>query len=75
MLLFLSTPFMISSPSDDEFVNYDSDYEIRDDTPNAQVDIDPYAGSPFRARSVQSAAETHPKVFYSPRTGARKLLR
>ncbi|KAI0307244.1 hypothetical protein B0F90DRAFT_1807893 [Multifurca ochricompacta] len=29
---------------DDEFVNYDSDYEIRDDTPNAQVDIDPYAG-------------------------------
>jgi hypothetical protein len=47
MLLFPSTPFMISSPSDDEFVNYDSDYEIRDDTPNAQVDIDPYAGSPF----------------------------
>jgi hypothetical protein len=47
MLLFPSTPLMISSPSDDEFVNYDSDYEIRDDTPNAQVDIDPYAGSPF----------------------------
>lgn len=51
---------MISSPLDDEFVNYDSDYEIRDDTPNAQVDIDPYAGSPFRVRSVQSA-ETHPQ--------------
>jgi hypothetical protein len=30
---------------DDEFVNYDSDYEVQDDTPNAQVDIDPYAGS------------------------------
>ena len=74
MLLFPSTSFIISSPSDDEFVNYDSDYEIRDDTPNAQVDIDPYAGSPFRPGSVQSA-KTHPKVFYSPRTGARKLLR
>ncbi|KAH9966032.1 hypothetical protein BC827DRAFT_1355112 [Russula dissimulans] len=29
---------------DDAFVNYDSDYEIQDDSPNAQVDIDPYAG-------------------------------
>ena len=65
---------MISSPLDDEFVNYDSDYEIRDDTLNAQVDIDPYAGSPFRLCSVQSA-EMLPKVYYSPRTGARKLLR
>ncbi|KAI9507568.1 hypothetical protein F5148DRAFT_1204007 [Russula earlei] len=31
---------------DDAFVNYDSDYEIQDDTNSAQVDIDPYAGCP-----------------------------
>ncbi|KAF8272514.1 hypothetical protein EI94DRAFT_1769775 [Lactarius quietus] len=37
----------VHDEGNDEFVNYDSDYEIRDDTPNAQVDIDPYAGILF----------------------------
>jgi hypothetical protein len=34
----------LSSGTDDGFMNYDSDYEIQDDTPGVPVDIDPYAG-------------------------------
>lgn len=37
-------------------MNYDSDYEIQDDTPGTRVDIDPYAGLStrhFRALVVE----------------------
>lgn len=51
---------------DDEFVNYDSDYEIRDDTPNAQVDIDPYAGILFSKdrREEVIEVEEEPDIVY-----------
>lgn len=33
-------------------MNYDSDYEIQDDTPGTRVDIDPYAGLSTRHRAL-----------------------
>jgi hypothetical protein len=35
---------VVTIGSDDGFANYDLDDEMQDDTHNAQVDIDPYAG-------------------------------
>ncbi|KAH8999197.1 hypothetical protein EDB92DRAFT_1832949 [Lactarius akahatsu] len=61
---------------DDEFVNYDSDYEIRDDTPNAQVDIDPYAGILFSKdrREEVIEVEEEPDIVHIPGVNERVKL-
>ncbi|KAN0131396.1 hypothetical protein V8E53_010773 [Lactarius tabidus] len=61
---------------DDEFVNYDSDYEIRDDTPNAQVDIDPYAGILFSKdrREEVIEVEEEPEIVHIPGANERVKL-
>jgi len=66
--------FCFSLESDDAFVNYDSDYEIQDDSPNAQIDIDPYAGVPNPdAWEWRRSLKVHSCQASSfPRTGARK---
>ncbi|KAI9448119.1 hypothetical protein H4582DRAFT_1802380 [Lactarius indigo] len=66
----------IHDESNDEFVNYDSDYEIRDDTPNAQVDIDPYAGILFSKdrREEVIEVEEEPEIVHIPGVNERVKL-
>jgi hypothetical protein len=39
-------PLLLGSDDGYGFANYDLDDEMQGDSPNAQVDIDPYAGMP-----------------------------
>ncbi|KAI0268350.1 hypothetical protein BC834DRAFT_869029 [Gloeopeniophorella convolvens] len=61
---------------DDGFINYDSDYEVKDDTPNTQVDIDPYAGIFFSKdrREEVIEVEEEPEIEYMPQEKERVKL-
>jgi hypothetical protein len=59
---------------DDEFMDYCSDYETHEDAPNAQVDIDPYAGLSARPGKA-GLAKIYPQAFSFPRTGEKKSLK
>jgi hypothetical protein len=60
----------------DEFIDYDSDYEVRSDSDRIMTDADPYAGSsrvppPFLPRSRLTMIQ----AFFFPRIVVKRLLK